>query len=68
MTVLNVLKLPKNLKNTRDDVQVRLWLKNGCLQLKIYTSKLLNLSVEAMNSIVDDIIDLLQDKSNLSSP
>ena len=68
MTVLKVLKLPKNLKNTRDDVQVRLWLKNGCLQLKIYTSKLLNLSVEAMNSIVDDIIDLLQDKSNLSSP
>ena len=58
MTVLKVLKLPKNLKNTRDDVQVRLWLKNGCLQLKIYTSKLLNLSVEAMNSIVDDIIDL----------
>ena len=39
--------------------------KNGCLQLKIYTSELLNLSVEAMNSIVKDIVDLLQDKSNL---
>ena len=34
----------------------------------IYTSKLLNLLVETMNSIVEDIIDLLQDKSNLSSP
>ena len=33
-----------------------------------YTSELLNLSVETMNSIVEDIIDLLQDKSNLSSP
>ena len=68
MNVLKVLKIPKNLKNTRDDVQVRLWPKNGCLQLKIYTSKLLNLSVEAVNSIVEDIIDLLQDKSNLPSP
>ena len=36
--------------------------KSGCLQLKIYTSELLNLSVETMNSIVEDIIDLLQDK------
>ena len=35
--------------------------------MKICTSKLLNFSVEAMNSIVEDIIDLLQDKSNLSS-
>ena len=35
---------------------------------KIYTSELLNLSVETMNSIVEDIIDLLQDKSHLSSP
>ena len=34
----------------------------------IYTSKLLNLLVETMNSIVEDIIDLLQDKTNLSSP
>ena len=42
--------------------------KSGCLQLKIYTSELLNLSVETMNSIVEDIIDLLQDKSNLLSP
>ena len=68
MTVLKVLKNPTNLKNTRVDVQVRLRLKNGFLPLKIYTSELLNLSVETMNSIVEDIIDLLQDKSNLSSP
>ena len=40
----------------------------GAFQLKIYTSELLNLSVETMNWIVKDIIDLLQDKSNLSSP
>ena len=39
----------------------------GAFQLKIYTSELLNLSVETMNWIVKDIIDLLQDKSNLSS-
>ena len=68
VTVLKVLKNPKNLKNTRVDVQVRLWLKNGCLQPKIYTSELLNLSVQTINSIVEDIIGLLQDKSNLSSP
>ena len=36
--------------------------------MKLYTSELLNLSVETMNSIAEDIIDLLQDKSNLSSP
>ena len=36
--------------------------------MKVYTSELLNFSVEIMNSIVEDIIDLLQDKSNLSSP
>ena len=36
--------------------------------MKIYTSELLNLSVETMNSIVEYIIDLLQNKSNLSSP
>ena len=30
--------------------------------MKIYTSKLFNLSVETMNSIAEDIIDLLQDK------
>ena len=35
---------------------------------EIYTSELLNLSVETMNSIVEDIMDLLKDKSNLSSP
>ena len=34
--------------------------------MKIYTSELPNLSVETMNSIVDDIIDLLRDKPNLS--
>ena len=52
---------------TQADVQLRLWLKKGFLQLKIYTSELLNFSVETRNSIVEDIIDLLQDKSNLSS-
>ena len=36
--------------------------------MKIYTSELLKLSVETMNSIVEDIIDLLQDKSNLPWP
>ena len=66
--MLKVPKTTKNLNSTRVDVQVRLWLKNGCLQLKIYTSELLNVSVETVNSIVEDIIDLLQDKSNLSSP
>ena len=35
--------------------------------MKIYTSELLNLSVETMDSIVKDI-DLLQGKLNLSSP
>ena len=68
VTVLKVLKNPKNLKNARADVQVRLWLKDGCWQLKIYTSELLDLSVETVMSVVEDIIDLLQDKSNLSSP
>ena len=52
---------------TQADVQLRLWLKKGFLQLKIYTSELLNFSVETRNSIVEDFIDLLQDKSNLSS-
>ena len=48
---------------------VRLWFKNGCLKMKIHTSELLYLSEESVNSIVEDIIDLLQDiKSNLSSP
>ena len=47
---------------------VRLWFKNGCLKMKIHTSELY-LSEESVNSIVEDIIDLLQDiKSNLSSP
>ena len=36
--------------------------------MNIYTSELLNLSVETMNSIAEDIVDLLQGKSNLSSP
>ena len=35
--------------------------------MKIYTSELLNLSVETINSIAEDIIDILLDKSNLSS-
>ena len=55
------------LKDTRNNVLLKLWLKNGCLQLKIYTSELLNLSGETMNWIVEDIIDLLQVKSNLLS-
>ena len=33
---------------------------NDCLKMKVYTSELLNLSIEKMNSIVEDIIDLLQ--------
>ena len=36
--------------------------------MDIYTSELLNLSVETMNSIAEDFVDLLQGKSNLSSP
>ena len=55
-------------KEHRLMLKVRLWLKNDCLKMKIYTSKVVNLSVEAMKAIVEDIIDLLQDKSNLSSP
>ena len=38
------------------------------LKMKIYTSELLNLSVETINSILEDIIELLQGKSNFSSP
>ena len=38
-----------------------------CELLNISTSELLNISAETMNSIVEDIIDLLQDKLNLSS-
>ena len=67
IAVLKILKNPK-IQRTQVDVQVRLWLKNCCLKMKIYTSELLNLSVETMNSIVEDIIDLLLDESNLSSP
>ena len=33
--------------------------------MKLYTNELLNLSAETMNSIAEDIIDLLQDKSNM---
>ena len=55
-------------KEHRLMLKVRLWLKNDCLKMKIYTSKVVNLSVEAMKAIVEDIIDLLQNKSNLSSP
>ena len=36
--------------------------------MTVCNSELQNLSVEAMNSIVKDIIDLLQDKLNWSSP
>ena len=58
----------KIVKSKEYKLIVRLWLKNGCLQLKIYISELLNLSIETMNSIVEDFIDLLQDKSHLLSP
>ena len=34
--------------------------------MKIHKSELLNLSVETMNSIVEDITNSLQDNSNLS--
>ena len=34
---------------------------NDCLKMKVYTSELLNLSVEKINLIVEDIIDLLQE-------
>ena len=65
-----VLEVLKNLKIWRAqvDVQVRLSLKRECLKMKIYTSELLNLSVETTNSIVEDITELLQDKSNLLDP
>ena len=33
--------------------------------MKIYTSELINLSAERMNSIAEDVINLLQGKSNL---
>ena len=61
----------KNCKNpkiyrTKGDVQVRLWFENGRLNMKAYTSKSLNLSIESMNSVVEDNINLLQYKSNLS--
>ena len=36
--------------------------------MKVYGSELLNLSVETMNSVIVDIIDLLKDKLNISSP
>ena len=39
-----------------------------CELLNISTSELLNISAETMNSIVEDIIDLLQEKLHLSSP
>ena len=39
-----------------------------CELLNISTSELLNISAETMNSIVEDTIDLLQDKLHLSSP
>ena len=60
-------KNPKIYK-TKGDVQVRLWFENGRLNMKAYTSKSLNLSIESMNSVVEDNINLLQCKSNLSPP
>ena len=40
---------------------------NEYLKTKFYISQLLNLSVKTMNPISEDIIDLLEDKSDLSS-
>ena len=36
--------------------------------MKVDNSELLNLSVETMNSTVEDIVDLLQERPKLSSP
>ena len=36
--------------------------------MKVNTREFLSLSVETKDSIVEDIIGLLRDKSNLSSP
>ena len=38
------------------------------LKRNVYSSELVNFSLEIMNSIVEDIIDLLQGKLNLLSP
>ena len=55
------IKSSKNSKiyRTQGDVQVRLWLKNGCFKIKVYISELVNLSVETINAIFEDVIDLL---------
>ena len=65
-----VLEVLKNLKIwvAQVDVQVRISLKSECLKMKTYTSELLNLSLETTNSIVEDITELLQNKSNLLDP
>ena len=36
--------------------------------MKLYSNELLNPSVETINSIVEDIVDLLQDNLHLPSP
>ena len=36
--------------------------------MKVYTSESLNFSLETMNSVVEDNINLLQDKLSLSLP
>ena len=45
----SIKKLIIKSKEPQVDVQVRLQLKNGYLQLKVYTSELLNLSLETIN-------------------
>ena len=58
------IKSCKNPKiyRTKGDVQVRLWFENGRLNMKAYTSKSLNLSIESMNSVVEDKLTTMQIK------
>ena len=55
-----------NIFRTQGDARIMWYHKNGSLKTEAYTSELLNISPETLNSVVEDIIDLLQDKSNLS--
>ena len=45
---IKISKYP-NIYRTEGDGRVRLSLKNGCLKVKVYSSELLNPSVETMN-------------------
>ena len=55
------IKSSKNSKiySTQSDVQLRLWLKDGCFKIKVYVSELVSLSVETINAIFEDFIDFL---------